>query len=82
MKNRINLGLAKRIILSLLIILTVLYVVSGFGITEFRAVETLTFGLLNKNLAFKIHNGLTIPAAIVLILHILVNIISRQREKS
>ncbi len=80
MKNRMN--LVKGVILSLLVILTVLYVVTGFGITEFRIVDTLTFGLLNKNLAFKIHNGLTIPAAIVLILHILVNIISRQREKS
>ena len=60
----------KKTIIWLLAIVIVLYGVSGFGITEFRTVETLTFGLLNKNLAFKIHNSLEIPFIMLLILHL------------
>ncbi len=60
----------KKTIIWLLAIVVVLYGVSGFGITEFRTVETLTFGLLNKSLAFKIHNNLEIPFIILLLLHL------------
>ena len=56
MKNIANQDLFKKTIHWLLAVLVILYLVTGFGITEFRMVETLTFGLLTKNLAFKIHN--------------------------
>ena len=56
MKNIANQDLFRKTIHWLLVVLVVLYLVTGFGITEFRTVETLTFGLLAKNLAFKIHN--------------------------
>lgn len=42
----------------LLVALVVVYVVTGFGITEFRTVESLTQGILTKNLSFRIHNNL------------------------
>lgn len=70
MRNTTTQGAVKKTIIWLLAIVTVLYGVSGFGITEFRTVETLTFGLLTKNLAFKIHNSLGIPFIILLILHL------------
>jgi cytochrome b subunit of formate dehydrogenase len=38
-----------------LLIVIILYVVTGLGITQFRTVEALTFGLLGKNLSFVIH---------------------------
>ena len=60
----------KKTVIWLLAIVIVLYGVSGFGITEFRTVETLTVGLLTKNLAFKIHNNLVIPFIILLLLHL------------
>ena len=63
-------GLVKKTIIWLLAIVIVLYGVSGFGITEFRTIETLTLGLLTKNLAFKIHNNLEIPFIILLLLHL------------
>jgi len=66
MKNITNQDLFKKTIHWLLAVLVILYLVTGFGITEFRAVETLTFGLLTKNLAFKIHNNLWIPFIILL----------------
>ncbi|MFC1861333.1 hypothetical protein ACFLYL_03575 [Chloroflexota bacterium] len=55
----------------MLAIVVALYIVTGFGITEFRIVEASTFGLLTKKLAFNIHNNLLIPSLILLALHIL-----------
>ena len=54
----------------LLLAVIVLYLITGFGITEYRIVEQVTFGLLSKPLAFKIHDNLWIPSIILLILHI------------
>ena len=70
MRSIIDQGLIKKTIIWLLAIVVVLYGVSGFGITEFRAVEALTFGLITKHLAFTIHNNLGIPFIILLLLHI------------
>ena len=50
MKNIAEQGLFKRIIHWILVVLVVFYLVTGFGITEFRTIETLTLGLLTKNL--------------------------------
>lgn len=58
-------------------LLIILYLITGFGITEYRIVESLTFGLLTKVLAFKLHMNLEIPLAILLILHIYFSLISR-----
>jgi hypothetical protein len=54
----------------LLTVLVIIYLITGFGITEYRIVEPLTFGLLTKSLAHKIHINLEIPFIILLILHI------------
>jgi len=62
--------LAKRIVQWLLAIVIIAYIITGFGITEYRIVESLTLGLLTKPLAFKIHNNLWIPFVALLILHI------------
>jgi cytochrome b subunit of formate dehydrogenase len=55
-----------------LLILTVLYLVSGLGITQYRIIEAVTLGLLTKNLAFRIHDVLLIPFAALLCVHILI----------
>ncbi|MDP2931808.1 MAG: hypothetical protein Q8O05_04830 [Chloroflexota bacterium] len=47
-----------------------IYIISGFGITEFRIVEAWTFGLITKNLSFIVHNILTVPFIVLLIRHI------------
>jgi dolichol kinase len=70
MKNMAKWELAKRVIPWLLLVVMVLYVVTGLGITRFRTVETLTFGLLSKNLSFRIHDNLLIPFLVLLIIHI------------
>jgi hypothetical protein len=66
----INLRLMKGTIHWLLTALVIIYLLTGFGITEYRIVEPLTFGLLTKSLAHKIHINIEIPFIVLLILHI------------
>ncbi len=65
-----NRQLIKKIIHWLLTVVVIIYLITGFGITEYSIVETLTFGLLTKSLAHKIHINIVIPFIILLILHI------------
>ncbi len=48
---------------------TLLYLITGFGITEYRVVEAWSFGLLSKSLSLRIHQDLLIPFVLLLILH-------------
>lgn len=65
-----NQRLARRTIHWLLTIVVIVYLTTGFGITQYRIVEPLTFGLLTKNLAQRIHISLEIPFIVLLVLHI------------
>ena len=53
-----------------LLVIVLLYVISGFGITRFRDVEQLTLGALTKPLAFAIHEALIIPFVILIAIHL------------
>ncbi len=53
--------------------LTLLFLISGFGITEPGLVGLLTFGLLDKALSQQIHFLLWGPFLIVLVLHLYYN---------
>jgi dolichol kinase len=70
MKNILKENLAKQVVHWLLLAVIVLYLLTGFGITEYRVVEYVTFGLLSKPLAFKIHDNLLIPFIVLLGLHV------------
>jgi cytochrome b561 len=74
-------GLLRRTVHWLLLVVAIVFIISGFGITEFRTVETLTFGWLTKNLAFKIHISLWIPLLILLVLHICLPFIFKRKMK-
>ena len=50
--------------------LTLVYLVTGLGITQYRLIEDLTFGLLSKNLSFRLHEALLGPFLILLSLHV------------
>jgi cytochrome b subunit of formate dehydrogenase len=65
-----NQQLVKRSIHWILTALVIIYLITGFGITQYRIVEPLTFGLLTKSLAQKIHINIEIPFIVLLILHI------------
>jgi hypothetical protein len=57
----VNQRLMKVTIHWLLTVVVIICLITGFGITEYRIVEPLTFGLLTKSLAHKIHINLEIP---------------------
>jgi len=57
----------------LLNISAVLLIISGLGITEYRIVEGLTFGLLDKALSFRLHAILWIPFAVLLAIRLYLN---------
>jgi cytochrome b561 len=65
-----NQRVMQRTIHWLLTALVIFYLITGFGITEYRIVEPLTFGLLTKSLAQRIHISIEIPFIILLVLHI------------
>jgi hypothetical protein len=67
----IKLRVLKSIVHWLLLVVAVLYFLSGYGITQFRVVSAITFGVINKAVAFKIHDYLWIPFVVLLIAHIL-----------
>jgi cytochrome b subunit of formate dehydrogenase len=81
LRNITSQDLVKRTIYWLLLVVTIVFLISGFGITEFRTVETLTLGLLTKDLAFKIHDSLWIPFIILLILHLCLPLIFKWKTK-
>ncbi len=65
----------------LLAIAVLLYIVSGFGITQYRAVEAVTFGVLTKELSFRLHGILFLPFIVLLAFHIYFTVLGRKRGK-
>jgi hypothetical protein len=53
---------------------TILYLLSGFGITYPGIVEPLTAGIMGKALAFRVHDLLWIPFIALLAIHVTLNI--------
>ena len=54
----------------LLTIIIIIFILSGFGISNYQIIESLTGGTLSKLTSFQIHSNLIIPLIILLILHI------------
>jgi ABC-type uncharacterized transport system permease subunit len=54
----------------LLTSIIILFIITGFGITNYQIIESLTLGGLSKPLSFQIHTNLIIPLIILLGLHI------------
>jgi len=50
--------------------LALLFLATGFGITEPRIVEALSLGILTKAVSFRIHSLLWGPFLILLVLHV------------
>jgi len=70
--------LVKKIIPWLLLAILALYIVTGLGITQYRTIEAITFGLLTKNLSFRTHEVLLYPFLALLVLHILLRYVLRK----
>ena len=52
----------------------IIYIITGFGITEYRTIQTISFGLITKPSAFYLHTILIYPFIILLVLHILLTL--------
>ncbi len=70
----------RKIVHWLMAVFIVIFIVTGFGITEYRLVESMTFGLLTKPLSFKIHSDLAIPLVVLFIIHLLFEIKSKKSK--
>ncbi len=66
-----NVRAVSRVVHWALLVFALLTVVSGLGITEFRTVTELTFGLLNKATANRLHLWCWIPFVVLLVAHVL-----------
>ena len=65
--------LYRRLVSWTLLVLALLLILTGLGITEFRTVEPLTLGLMGKAFSFQLHSLLWIPFLAVLLLHLLLS---------
>jgi cytochrome b subunit of formate dehydrogenase len=74
------LNLIRKIIQWLLLAVTVLFLITGFGISQFRVVETITLGWLSKSWAFRLHDNLWIPFVILIALHVLLPLVFKKRR--
>jgi dolichol kinase len=72
----------KRIIHWSLLAVTVIYVLTGLGITQYGIIEPLTLGILSKSLSFNIHDNLLIPFFILLSLHILLKLLPSDKKNA
>jgi len=76
-----NIVTAKKLVHWLISIVTVVYLLTGLGIAQYRIMESLTFGLLSKHLSFNIHDNLVMPFTILLILHITISTFSQRTKQ-
>lgn len=67
----------KRMVQFALLILSVLMVLTGLGITQPGIIEPLTGGILGKMISNRIHSFLWGPLVIVLIIHIYLSLLKR-----
>jgi hypothetical protein len=64
----------------LLLAVTIVYLISGFGITNQDIVGPLTAGFLGKALSFRLHDVLWLPFIVLLVLHVAWNVGRRVRR--
>ncbi len=67
---------------ALLTIVTILFIITGIGITDYKLIESLTAGILTKLTSFQIHTNLTIPLIVLLAAHIAFTIEKKIRRSN
>ena len=71
----------RRIIHYGLLVVIIIYVVTGFGISKNRTIGPLTLELLSKPAAFRIHTYLIYPLIVFLYLHIILTYKKNKSQK-
>lgn len=70
----------KNFIRWLLFTVAFLMILTGYGISNYRVVQVITYNLLPKNLLFQIHSVLGLPFIVLLFLHIFLAIKSGHKR--
>jgi hypothetical protein len=65
----------------LLTVVIIIFIFTGFGISNYQIIESLTGGTLSKLTSFQIHSNLIIPLIILLLLHIAFTIGKKLRKE-
>jgi thiosulfate reductase cytochrome b subunit len=63
-----------RIMVWLLVVLFVIYVISGYGIVNPMLVGELTGGLFTRTLSMELHFTLDLPVLVLVLLHVLIQL--------
>lgn len=61
--------ITHNVIHALLLMVIILFVLTGFGITNYQIIEPATFGVLSKLTSYQLHLNLPIPFLILLGAH-------------
>jgi hypothetical protein len=69
--------LLKKVVHWLLFLVVVLILLSGFGIVDYQLVQAITFGILDKATAYKLHINLWWVFIVLLALHVLLTMQTR-----
>lgn len=81
MKLQRSISVALAFVHWTLLLVTLFYLLTGFGITQFRIVQAITLGLLTKPLAFTLHDILWIPFLVLLALHVVFTLWRRRLKR-
>ena len=54
------------------------YIITGYGLTEFRTVTPITFGIANKVISMKLHEALGLPFLVLLLAHIYLSFMKKK----
>jgi hypothetical protein len=57
--------------------LLALTLLTGYGISQFRIVDRLTFGLLNKAVAYRLHHYTDVPIIVFALTHVAISVWGR-----
>lgn len=66
----------------LLTIVSILFILTGYGISNYQTIEALTGGTLSKLTSFQIHSNLMFPFIVLLITHICFTIGKKIQKKN
>jgi thiosulfate reductase cytochrome b subunit len=64
----------NRILVWSTLVLFMIFVVSGYGITNQEVISELTGGILNRSLSLNLHMTLALPVLALLMIHVLIEL--------
>lgn len=70
LKNRHNIRRIGRWCGWAALVLLIFTVLTGYGISQFRIVDSLTFGLLNKAASHRLHHYTDVPLIVLMVAHV------------